>query len=108
MGHNWSKVISIVDGGSSVSFTIGRTQDGGIGKGNLEGKMTGELFDVKSNVVKGDKIFTSGLGGAFTPGLYVGEVTKVVKRSDNLLVDIEITPAVDFGKVRDVFVIKQN
>lgn len=108
VGDNWSKVLSIVDGGSSVSFTISRTQEGGIGKGNLDGKLSGELFDTKSSVVKGDKIFTSGLGGAFTKDLYIGEISKVTKKSDNLLLDIEVEPAVDFNKLRDVFVIKRD
>lgn len=108
VGNNWSKVISIIDGGSSVSFTVSRTQEGGIGKGNLEGKVTGELFDMETSVVKADKVFTSGLGGAFPRDLYIGEVSKVTKKSDNLLLDIEITPAVDFNKLKEVFILKKD
>ena len=108
VGSNWSKVISIIDGGSSVSFTVSRTQEGGVGKGNLEGKVTGELFDMDTSVVKADKVFTSGLGGAFPRDLYIGEVSKVTKKSDNLLLDIEVTPAVDFNKLKEVFILKKD
>lgn len=108
VGNNWSKVISIIDGGSSVSFTVSRTQEGGIGKGNLEGKVNGELFDMDTSVVKADKVFTSGLGGAFPKDLYIGEVSKVTKKSDNLLLDIEVTPAVDFNKLKEVFILKKD
>lgn len=108
VGDNWAKVVSIVDGSSSVSLTIARTQEGGIGKGNLQGQISGQLFDMKTSVLKGDKVFTSGLGGAFYKDLYVGEVSKVTKKSDNLLLDIQITPAVEFNKLRDVFVIKKD
>lgn len=108
VGDNWSKVVSIIDGSSSVSLTIARTQEGGIGKGNLAGQVSGQLFDMKSSVLKGDKVFTSGLGGAFHKDLYIGEVSKVIKKSDNLLLDIQITPSVHFNKIRDVFVIKKD
>lgn len=108
VGDNWSKVASIVDGSSSVSLTIARTQEGGIGKGNLEGQISGQLFNMKTSVLKGDKVFTSGLGGAFYKDLYIGEVSKVTKKSSNLLLDIEITPVIQFNKLRDVFVIKKD
>lgn len=108
VGNNWSKVISIIDGGSSVSFNISRTQEGGIGKGNLEGKVTGELFDMETSIVKSDKVFTSGLGGVFPRDLYIGEVSKVTKKSDNLLLGIEVTPAVDFNKLKEVFILKKD
>lgn len=108
VGDNWSKVTSITDISNSVSFTISRTQESGISKGNLKGKMTGQLFDMKSSVIKGDKVFSSGLGGVFPKDLYIGEVSKVIKKSDNLLLDVEITPAVDFNKLQDVFVLRKN
>ena len=108
VGDNWSKVMSIVDGSSSVSLTVDRTQEGGIGKGNLAGQISGQLFDMKTSVLKGDKVYTSGLGGAFYKDLYIGEISKVTKKSDNLLLDIQITPAVQFNKIRDVFVIKKD
>lgn len=108
VGDDWSKVTSITDASNSVSFTISRTQESGIAKGNLKGKMTGQLFDMKSSVVKGDKVFTSGLGGVFPRDLYIGEVSKVTKKSDNLLLDVEITPAVDFNRLQDVFILRKN
>lgn len=108
VGDNSAKVISIIDGTSSASLVIARTQDGGIGRGNLKGKITGQLFDDKSSVVKGDKVFTSGLGGVFPEDLYIGEVSKVTKKTANLLLDVEVTPAVEFNKLRNVFIIKKD
>ncbi len=108
IGDNWAKVMSIIDGGSSVSFTVTRTQEGGIGKGNLEGKMVGQLFDMDSTVSKGDKIITSGLGGAFPKDLYIGEVSQVTKKSESLLMDIEVSSDIDFNKLKSVFVLKKD
>ena len=108
IGDNWAKVMSIIDGGSSASFTVSRTQEGGIGKGNLEGTMIGQLFDMDSSVSKGDKIITSGLGGAFPKDLYIGEVSKVTKKSESLLMDVEITSDIDFNKLKSVFILKKD
>ncbi len=108
VGETWSKVVSIIDNSSSVSFIDSRTQDGGISRGNLEGKITGQLFDMKSVVNKGDKVFTSGLGGMFPKDIYIGDIEKVIKKDANLLLDIEINPAVNFNKLKDVFVLKKD
>lgn len=55
--------------------------------------------------MKGDKLLTSGLGGIFIKGLYIGEISEVTKNSDDLLINIEVKPAVNFNKLQDVFVI---
>lgn len=105
VGDDWSKVIAIVDVGSNLSFNVIRTQDGGIIKGDSEGNISGYLFDTKADIVKGDKLLTSGLGGVFIKGLYIGEISEVTKNSDDLLVNIEVKPAVNFNKLQNVFVI---
>lgn len=105
VGDNWAKVIAIIDGGSSLSFNVIRTQDGGIIKGDFEENMSGYLFDAKADVVKGDKLLTSGLGGIFIKGLYIGEISEISKNSDDLLVNIKVKPAINFNKLQDVFVI---
>lgn len=106
VGDNWAKVIAIIDEGSNLSFNVIRTQDGGIMKGSLdEGNISGYLFDAKADVVKGDKLLTSGLGGIFIKGLYIGEISEVTKNSDDLLINIEVEPAINFNKLQNVFVI---
>lgn len=106
VGSNWSKIISIIDGGSSVSFSISRNHVGGVGAGNLEGKIIGQLFDMDSNAVKGDSVYTSGLGGIFPRDIYIGKVDKVTKKSESLLLEVQIKPAVNFNKLRDIYIIK--
>lgn len=105
VGDNWAKVVSIIDEDSKISFKILRTQDGGIISGNVDGKITGYLFDDKADVIKGDKLFTSGLGGAFVKDIYIGEVESVISDDKELTKSIEINPAVDFKKLYKVFVI---
>lgn len=105
VGDNWSKVISIIDEGSNVSFKAIRTQNGGIIQGSLEGEVSGYLFDKNSDIVEGDKLLTSGLGGVFIEGLYIGDIKKVEKKDDELVQRIELNSAIDFGNIYRVYVI---
>lgn len=105
VGDNWAKVVSIVDEDSKIAFKILRTQDGGIISGNIDGKITGYLFDDKADVIKGDKLFTSGLGGAFVKDIYIGEIESVISDDKELMKAIEIKPAIDFKKIYKVFII---
>ena len=57
------------------------------------------------DVIKGDKIMTSGLGGIYPKGLMIGEVVDVVDDEGGLLKNAMIRPAVDFSRMEEVFVI---
>lgn len=106
-GDNWAKVISIIDENSNISFKVIRTQDGGILSGSIEGEISGYLFDSEADVMKGDKLFTSGLGGVYMADLYIGDVSNVIREDEDLLKKVEVEPAVDFKKIYKVFVISQ-
>ena len=104
VGDCWSKVISIIDENSKIAFKVIRTQDGGVISGS-DDKLSGYLFDTKADIMKGDKLFTSGLGGIFIKDLYIGEITDVIKKDEDLMKNIYIEPAVDFKKLYKVFII---
>jgi len=105
VGDNWAKVVSIIDGNNKIAFKVVRTQDGGVISGSEEGKLMGYLFDPDADVMKGDKLFSSGLGGIYLKDLYIGEITDVTIRDEDLTKNIEIEPAVDFKKLYKVFII---
>ncbi|MBU5440029.1 rod shape-determining protein MreC [Tissierella sp. MSJ-40] len=105
VGDNWAKVVTIIDEISNISFKIIRTQDGGVLSGSIDGQISGYLFDSKADVIKGDKLYTSGLGGAFVKDLYIGEVSEVVKHDEDLIKRITINPAINFKKLYRVYVI---
>lgn len=107
VGDNWAKVVSIIDDNSNISFKVTRTQDGGILSGSLEGHLSGYLFDYKGDVIVGDTIYTSGLGGVFQRDLYIGQVREVIEVEDQLTKHIVVTPAIDFMKIQDVLVIRE-
>ncbi|NLX61556.1 MAG: rod shape-determining protein MreC [Tissierellia bacterium] len=105
VGDNWSKVISIIDENNNISFKVTRTQDGGIVSGSIDGNLSGYLFDSKADVIKGDKLFSSGLGGVYLQDLYIGEIIDVIKEDEDLTKKIKVKPAVDFKKLYKVYVI---
>lgn len=105
VGDNWSKVVSVIDENSKISFKVIRTQDGGMISGSVDGRLSGYLFDNKADIMKGDKLFSSGLGGIYMKDLYIGEITDVIKKDESLTKQIEIEPAVDFKKLYKVFII---
>lgn len=106
VGSNWSKVISIIDELNSISFKVIRTQDGGILSGG-DGSINGYFFDNKADVIVGDKLYTSGLGGSFIKDIYIGEVSYVYSDANELTKRITISPAIDFKKMYNVFVIQE-
>jgi rod shape-determining protein MreC len=105
VGDRWAKVVTIVDEDSNISFKVLRTQDGGIVSGSMDGKISGYLFDDKADIIKGDKLYTSGLGGGFIEDLYLGEVNEVISDDEDLMKKIEVKPAINFKKLYKVYVI---
>ena len=105
VGDNWAKITTVIDELSSVSFKIIRTQDGGVLSGSVDSLLEGYLFDFEADVIVGDKLYTSGLGGVYTDGVYIGEVTEIRTSQEELTKTIVVEPAVDFKKLYNVFVI---
>ncbi|MBP2665235.1 MAG: mreC: rod shape-determining protein MreC [Firmicutes bacterium] len=104
-----AKVRLLVDTGSSAASMVQRPQSRAVGivEGNPSQvsvlRMKNLMRD--GDVIKGDKIMTSGLGGIYPKGLLIGEVTDVVDDDGGLLKTALIRPALDFSRLEEVFVI---
>ena len=107
LGDNWAKVVSIIDENSNISFKITRSQDGGVLQGSIEGELSGYLFDDKADVIVGDTVYASGLGGIFAEDIYIGEVKEVIEDEESLTKQVIVSPAIDFKKIQNVLVITQ-
>ncbi|MBU5677702.1 rod shape-determining protein MreC [Alkaliphilus sp. MSJ-5] len=104
VGGTWSKVISIIDNNSSVSFQIMRDSSlQGIVTGSITNEVTGYLFDPLADVIVGDKIVTSGLG-IYPKGITIGEIVEIDKSGDHLLKTIKVEPSVNFKRITKVLV----
>ena len=107
---NTCKVTSIIDSTSDVSVMVERTRDYGFVRGilNTDDDEKLELYYLPSgyDLVPGDNILTSGIGGIFPKGIAVGTVTEVSRANE----DTEdrnaiIQPAVDFLRLEEVMIV---
>ncbi|MFH0886826.1 MAG: rod shape-determining protein MreC, partial [bacterium] len=105
VGRASSKVMMITDPNSSVSSVARSSRDVGVIVG-AGANMLKMKYVASSAVIKeGDPVITSGASEVFPQGLKIGVITKVFKREYDLFQDVEITPAVDFSRLEDVFII---
>ena len=112
VGATWCKVTSIIDGSMNVSVMVERTRDNGIVKGSLAVGSDGYNLELSylpsgSDLVPGDKIVTSGLGGGSYPkAISVGIVTEVIRRTDDSeMRNAIVEPSVDFLHLEEVMVL---
>ncbi len=104
-----AKVRLLVDQGSAAAAMVQRPQSRAVGI--VEGSSS-QAFGLRmknltrdGDVIKGDKIMTSGFGGIYPKGLLIGEVTDVADDDGGLLKHAIIRPSVEFTRLEEVFVI---
>jgi rod shape-determining protein MreC len=106
-GHT-SDIMLLVDPRSAIDVVVPRTGGRGIlrGKSGENGyRCSIEYLQRGQAAQVGDKVVTSGLGGAFPRDLPVGRVTAVLPGAVGLFQNVEVTPDVDFARLSEVLVI---
>ena len=109
-GVNWSRVTTIVDTDTSLGARVFRTQDLGLAQGNFslmgENRLRLDYLPVGCQLMGGDLVLTSGLGGFLPPNLVIGSVEEIQMDDAGSTVYVVLSPAVDLGELTVVFVIK--
>ncbi len=109
---NSAKVQLILDPRSAVGSLVQRPESrvAAIVEGNSASKFTPHMVNIArdADVIKGDKIITSGFGGIYPKGLLVGDVTDVINEEGGLLKYAVLKTAVDFDRLEEVFVIVRS
>ena len=99
-----ARAMLILDRRSAVDAMIQRSR----ARGLVRGLGTGELefvFMVRGDDVQvGDEVLSSGVGGVYPKGVRVGSITAVHAERAELLHTALVKPAVDFGRLEQVFV----
>ena len=77
---NTAKVRTIVDTSSSISCLMSTSKDSIVCKGTLENnsELKAMYIPTDVNLVQGDSIETSGLGGIYPKGIHVGSIKKII------------------------------
>jgi rod shape-determining protein MreC len=107
VGKNSSRCLMLIDRRSKVSSLIQRTRDIGIIEGTDDGLLKMRYLSIKADVLVGDEIITSGLGGIFPKGIPIGTVITVGKETNGLHLFASIRPFVDFNKLEEVICLKE-
>ncbi len=105
-----AKVQTIIDPATSISAALSTTKDSLICKGTLEEDsiLKATYIPTNANIIQGDAVETSGLGGIYPKGIRIGTVKKVTN-TDNLIDRYAtVETAVDFEKLDTVLVINNK
>ncbi len=102
-----AKVQTIIDTASSVSCSMSTTKDSIVCKGTLDDKslLKAMYIPTEANIIQGDSIETSGLGGIYPKGIHIGTVKKVTNTQNMTDRYALVETAVDFNKLDTVLVI---
>lgn len=104
-----AQVTSILDVNNAVSARLTKTGDLITTKGdmNLVDKGLLRLKYVTSdvNLAEGDVVETSGMGGIYPKGIFIGTISKVEQDSRTMKTYAVLEPGVDFNKLSEVLVI---
>lgn len=103
---NSAKVVLVTSPESAVNGADAQTEAMGIVRGRYGLGLVMDMVLLTDTLKQGDAVVTSGLGGDFPRGLFLGKVDAVQPSSDRLFQQATLVPAVNFLKLRTVFVIE--
>jgi rod shape-determining protein MreC len=103
-----SKVLLLIDPQSHVDAYVQRSRARGSVRGAQGRECSFEFVLRDEDLAVGDLLLTSGMGEVFPKGLVIGHVTAVERQPYGLFQEAHIKPAVDFGKLEEVFVILER
>jgi len=99
-----AKTMLLLDRQSAVDALVQRSRARGVLRGVGRDRLEFEFVVRGADVVAGDEIVTSGLGGIYPKGLRLGRVSELREAGGRLMRIAVIEPAVDLGQLEQVFV----
>ena len=105
---DYATVLLITDYNSAIDSIVRRTRAKAIVEGKGENRCLLKYLLRADDVIVGDIVVTSGLGGNFPKGLMVGEIKRVDKRGHGIFQHAELVPSVDLTKLEEVLVITES
>ena len=110
VGLNWCTVLTLVDTDTSMGAKVFRTRDLGLAVGDFtlmrENRLRLDYLPADCQLLGGDLVVTSGLGGYYPSGLSIGTVEEVQLSDSGAASYAVLAPSADFDSLVEVFVIK--
>lgn len=110
VGSTWAKIVTVTDPEHGAGAEILRSGDFGVVEGDsalaADGNCRLSFISKNSNIVVGDTISTSGLGGIYPRGLIIGKVMEIRPDIQGISQYAVIKPEADINDMHAVFIIK--
>lgn len=110
LGSDWATVRTVIDVDMDLGALVGRDSYACVVTGEFslmkQGKTRLTYLASGAQIFDGDEVLTSGKGGSFPAGLYVGTVSAVMSESGGQTTYGIIDPACDVSQLSQVFIIK--
>ena len=100
-----SKVLLITDPTAAVNARILASRAEGVLVGTLTGDLRLQFIPLDAELEPGDVVLTSGIGGQFPPDLFIGQVTSVRKRTQDIFQEAEVVSLNEFDAIETVLVL---
>lgn len=97
----------LLDPNMGIAGRLKKSREDGIVQAGSYGSLRFVGVPTTAQVEVGDSVMSSGMGGLFPEGLPIGVVTQVNPLLDGWLWEIELTPAVNFKRLEEVFIIRE-
>ena len=103
---NTAKVQTLIDTSNVVSCTLENSKDTIIARGTLnENELKATYISTDTVLTEKEKLHTSGMGGIYPKGIYIGEIKKINETKNITDRSFILETAVDFENVETVLVI---
>lgn len=110
LGGEWATVRTVIDVDMDLGALVGRDSYACVVTGEFslmkQGKTRLTYLASGAQIFDGDEVLTSGKGGSFPAGLYVGTVSAVMSESGGQTTYGIIAPACDVTHLSQVFIIR--
>ena len=105
---DWSKVLLITDFRSSVDALIQRNRQGGIVVGSSKNTCKMKYLPLNADILPGDQVISSGLGGLYPKGLPIGRIVDVNWKDQGFFKEASVALNVDINKLEEVLVVTRK
>lgn len=109
VGSGWARVTTLLSPNNSMGVRVSRTGDVAVCEGEPAAAKKNLLklcyISGSAQLIEGDIIETSGLGGIYPPGLICGRISEIKKDNSGTVDYAAVEPGVDFSKLYEVLVI---
>ena len=110
-GLNWCTVTTVLDTSSAIGAKVFRTEQVAVAQGQLslmtQGQLSLTYLESAEDLISGDLVVTSGLGGYYPAGLTIGTVEELRTDADGLTQYAAVTPKAAIASLTQVFLITE-